>query len=102
MRIRLDDSVGLAGGAGDVARELRRRDRDRQRGEEFRLWIAMLDLELSPVDRRAVQARRGAGLQPRERESGAVETLRERDRGRIAETAGWRALVAEMDNAAKE
>src|SRR3984957_18850923 len=102
MRIRLDDSMGLAGGAGDVARKLRRRDARCQRGEEFRLRIAMLDLELSPVDRRSVQARRGAGLEARERESGAVETLRERDRGRIAETAGRCPLVAKVNYPAQE
>src|SRR5580700_9594526 len=62
----------------------------------------MLDLELSPVDRRAVQARRGSGLEPRERESGAVETLRERDRGRIAETAGRCPLVAKVNHPAQE
>ncbi len=62
----------------------------------------MLDFEPSPVDRRAVQARRGAGLEPRERESGAVEALRERDRGRIAETPGRRPLVAEVNHPAQE
>src|SRR5580700_11565900 len=62
----------------------------------------MLDLKLSPVDRRAVQATRGAGLEPRERESGAVETLRERDRGRIAETAGRCPLVAKVNHPTQE
>ena len=74
----------------------------RQRGEEFRLGIAKLDLELVPVDRRSVKARRRSGLEPPEREAGAVEALGERDRGRIAETSGRRSLVAKMDHAAQE
>ena len=62
----------------------------------------MLDLEPLPVDGRAVEPGRGPGLEPRERESGAVEALRERNRGRIAETPGRRPLVAEVDHAAEE
>ena len=102
MRVGLDDAVGLGGGAGDVARKLRRRDRGRHRGEEFRLGIAKLDLEALPVDGCAVEPGRGPGLEPPERESGAVQALGERDRGRIAEASGRRALVAEMDHSAQE
>jgi hypothetical protein len=43
--------MGFGGRAGDVAGELRRRNRGRQRGEEFRLGIAVLDLKPLPVDR---------------------------------------------------
>ena len=64
--------------------------------------IAVLDLKRVPVDRRPVEPRRGSGLEPREREAGAVQALGERDRGRIAEAAGGRSLVAEMDHAAQE
>ena len=73
-----------------------------QRREEFGLRIAVLDLEPRPVDGRAVEPGRGAGLEPSERESGGVEALGERDRGRIAEAAGRRALFAEMDDPAQE
>ena len=73
-----------------------------QRGEEFGLGIAVLDLEPLPVDRRAVEARRRPGLEPREGEPGRVETARKRHRGLIAEAPGRRALVAEMDHSAKE
>ena len=62
----------------------------------------MLDLEPLPVDGCAVEPGRGPGLEPREREAGAVQALGERDRGRIAETPGRRPLVAEMDHAAQE
>src|ERR1700678_2504606 len=90
MRIRLDDAVRLDGGARDVAGELRRRDPGRHRGEEFWLGIAVLDLKAVPVDRCAVEPRRRSSLEAREREPGAVQTLRERDRGRIAEASGRR------------
>ena len=59
MRIGADDAMGLGRGAGDVAGELRRRDPCRQRREEFRLGIAVLDLELHPsrsLSRRAEAA----------------------------------------------
>ena len=102
MRIRLDDAMGLGGGAGDVARELRRGDARRHRGEEFRLGIAVLDLKPVPVDRSAVEPGWRSGLEPPEREPGAVEALGERDRGRIAETPGRRTLVAEMNDSAQE
>ena len=62
----------------------------------------MLDLEPVPVDGRAVEPGRGAGLEPAERESGRVEAPRQRNRGRIAEAPGGRALLAEMDDAAEE
>ena len=75
MRIRLDDAMGLGGGAGDVARELRRRDRGRHRGEEFRLWIAKLDLEALPVDGCAVEPGRGSGLEPRRARSRRASRL---------------------------
>ena len=62
----------------------------------------MLDLEPLPVDRRAVEPRRRAGLEPTEREAGRVETSSERNRGGIAEPPGRRPLVAEVNDAAKE
>ena len=74
----------------------------RQRREELRLGIAVLELERRPVDRRAVEPRRRPGLEPAEREPGAVQALGERDRGRIAEAASGRPLVAEMDHPAQE
>src|SRR5271170_3541254 len=102
MRIRAHDAMGLRRGAGDMAWQLRRGDRGRQRGEELRLRIPVLDLEPRPVDRQAVEPRRSPGLEPRKGESGRVETLRELDRGLIAETPRRRALVAEVDYSAKE
>src|SRR6202453_3619588 len=102
MRIRLNDAMGLGGGAGDVAGELRSRDARRQRREKLRLGIAMLDLKALPVDGCAVEPRRRSRLEAREREPRAIETLRERDRGRIAEAPGRRPLVAEMDDASEK
>src|SRR5260370_13247137 len=102
MRIRLDDAMGFGIGAGDVAGELRRRDRIRHRGEEFRLRIAELDLKLLPVDCGSVEPGRRSGLEPAEREAGCVEALGERDGGWIAEASGRRPLVAEMDHTAKK
>ena len=102
MRIRPHDAVGLLRRAGDVARKLRRGDRCGQRGEEFGLGIAVLNLETLPVDGRAVEPRRGPGLEPRKGEPGRVETARKRHRGLIAEAPGRGALVAKMNHSAKE
>ena len=70
MRVGLDDAMGLGGRAGDVAWQLRPVTRRRQRGEELGLGIAELDLERGPVDRRAIEPGRRAGLQPPESEAG--------------------------------
>src|SRR6202167_3913433 len=78
-RIRLDDAMGFGIGAGDVARELRRGDPGRHRGEEFRLGIAVLDLETVPVDRSAVEPGWRSRLEPPAHDTGAVETLGERE-----------------------
>ena len=62
----------------------------------------MLNLETLPVDGRAVEPRRGPGLEPRKGEPGRVETARKRHRGLIAEAPGRGALVAKMNDSAKE
>ena len=102
MRIRADDAMGLGGGAGDVARALRRSDGRRQRGKELGLCVAVLDFEPLPIDRQAVESWRSSGFQPRKVEARRVETSRERHGRLIAEAPGRRAVVAEMDYAAKE
>ena len=102
MGVGADDAMGLLRRAGDVTGKLRRGDARGQRGEELGLQIAVLDLEPVPVDGRAVEPGRGAGLEAPERKARRVEAARERDRGRIAEAPGRRALFAEMDDPAEE
>ena len=62
----------------------------------------MLNFKLLPVDCRAVEAGRRSGLEPPKRKARRIQTLGERDRGRIAEAPGRGSLVAEMDNSAQE
>ena len=72
MRVGADDAMGLGRRAGDVAGKLRRGDRlwsarRRIRARSSPCWIS----SRVPVDRRPVEPRRRAGLQPAEREAGA-------------------------------
>ena len=51
---------------------------------------------------RAVEPRRRAGLEPPEREPGALKRARKAHRRRLADPAGRPVLLAEMDQAAQE
>ena len=102
VRVVAHDGMSRRGRAGDVAGDLRRRDRRGERGKRLGRIVAGLNLERAPVDARAIEARRRPGLQPAEREAGRVHAAGERDRRRVAEPAGRRPLIAEMDHAAQE
>ena len=90
------------GRAGDAALDLRRLDALGEHRERLRRLVAGLHLDRGPVDRRAVEPRRRAGLQPAEREAEPLERARKPDGGRLADPAGRRLLLADMDQAAQE
>ena len=89
-------------GPGDVAVDLRRRDPLGEGREGGRRVVAGLAFEPGPVDGAPVEPGRGAGLQPAEREPGALQRLGEADRRRIADPPGRAALGPDMDGAAQE
>ena len=103
MRIRPHDAMGLGGGAGDVAGKLTARrsprvSEEKNSGGSSPCWTSSASQSIV-----ARSSRGGVPVFSRaEREAGRVEALRQRDRGRVAEPAGRRALVAEMDHAAQE
>ena len=102
MHVGPDDGVGGLGGAGDAALDLRILDAFGQRRERLRRLVAGLHLQARPVDGAAVEARRGAGLQPSERKADALQGPRQADGGRLADPAGRGLLLADMDQAAQE
>ena len=59
-----DDGVGRFGRVGDVAGNLPRRDHLGQERERYGRVVARLHLEAVPLNRAAVEAGRGAGLEP--------------------------------------
>ena len=90
------------GGAGDAALDLRVRDPLGQRRERLRRLVAGLHLQARPVDGAAVEPRRRAGLQPAERKPKPLERRDKPSRRRLADPAGRRLLLADMDQAAQE
>ena len=70
-------------GPGDVADDLRRRDRPGEERERRGRVVALLDFQACPIDGRAVQAGRGAGLQPAHGKAEAVQRIRQADRRRL-------------------
>ena len=88
--------------ARDAALDLRRLDARGQHRERLGRLVARLHLDRGPVDRRAVEPRRRAGLEPAEREAEPLERERQAERRRLADPAGRRLLLADMDQAAQE
>ena len=102
MHIGPDHLMGRRRGPGDAALDLRRGDPLGHHRKRLRRIVAGLHLHRGPVDGRAVEPRRRAGLQPPEGEAGALEGSREPDRRRLADPARRPILLAEMDQPAQE
>ena len=73
-----------------------------QHRERLGRLVARLHLDRRPVDRRAVEPRRRAGLQPAERKAEPLQRQRQPDRRRLADPAGRRLALADMDQAAQK
>src|SRR6266481_7197981 len=99
MHIGPDHLMGCGGGPGDAALDLRGRDLFRHHRKRLRWIAAGLHFHRRPVDRRAIESRRSAGLQPAQREAGTLKRLRGPERRRLADAAGGPVLLAEMDQA---
>ena len=102
VEVRQDQRVALGARVGDVAIDLRPRDRFRQIGEGLRRVVARLALEAVIVDGPAVQPRRRTGLQPAGREAEPSQRRGQGARRPLADTAGRPSLFANMDDAAQE
>ena len=59
-------------------------------------------VDAGPVDGAAVEAGRGPGLEPPEREAEALERAGKTDRRPLADAAGGNLALADMDQAAQE
>ena len=70
--------------------------------ERLRRLVARLHLERGPVDGAAVEPRRRAGLEPAERKAEPLQRARKPERRRLADPAGRRLLLADMDQPAQE
>ena len=76
VEIGADDRVRVVGRPGDMAGDLGRRDFRGQRRKRHRWVVAMLDVQPIPMDRPAIEAGRGAGLQTAHLQAKSVEGLR--------------------------
>src|SRR5687768_16183619 len=81
----VDTVAGVKHVTGDL-RSIELSGRERERNRRI---VTRLDLETRKVDRSAVQARRGPGLQPTPLEAEVLERLRKIDGWGFAEPAGW-------------
>src|SRR2546425_742474 len=93
IEVRPDDLVRLWRRVREMARDLREREALGRPVKRPRLGVAPLLREPRVLDRRALEARRGAGLEPPEREPEIAQRAREVDRGELARPA--RALSRE-------
>ena len=73
-----------------------------EEGERARRVIAMLDLEAVPADGAAVEAGRGAGLEPAHAEPEPVEPGRQTEGRRLVHAAGRDLGLADMDQPVQE
>ena len=89
-------------GAGDRALHLRIGDALGQHRERLGRIVALLHLQRRPVDGRAVEPRRRAGLEPAQRKARAFERPGKAERRRLADPAGRDLPLADMDEAAQE
>ena len=87
---------------GDAALDLRRRDPVGHDRERLRRVVAGLHFNRGPVDGRAIEPRRRAGLQSSERKADSFEGSRKPHRRRLADPARRPVLFAEMDQAPQE
>src|SRR5690606_19539518 len=86
----------------DVAFDLRQRDRGRRIRERDRRIVARLRRRLAPVDRRRLDARGRAGLEPAALEADLLEEVREPPRGILAHATAARLRLAAVKESAKE
>src|SRR5580698_5981218 len=100
--MRLNQRMAGLGRAGDVTRDLRRLDLLGQEREGLGWIIARLLLQTMPIDGLRVETRRGAGLEPPEREAGPMQGHRQPDRWRFTDPAGRHGLTADMDEAVQK
>ncbi len=94
--------MGRRGRRGDVTRHLRCDDPVGHKRERRWRVVARLNVEPGPVDRAAVEARRGSGLEAAERKTFAGKGLRQAMRGRLADPAGGDLLVADVNETVQE
>ena len=97
MHVGPDHFMGRRRRPGDPALDLRRRDPVGHDRERLRRVIAGLHFNGGPVDSRAIEPRRRAGLQSSERKANPFEGSRKPHRRRLADPAGRPVLFAEMD-----
>ncbi len=100
--IALDDGVGRGARMGDAADDLRRRDPVGEKREGPGRVVAVLHFEPVPANGAAVEAGRGAGLEPAHVKAERIQPGRE-SKGRGLVDAPRRDLaLADMDEAAQE
>ena len=100
--VPLDDGVRCARRMRDAADHLRRRDRLGEEREGLGRIVAALNLESVPVDGAAVEAGRGAGLQPAHAKPEPVERVREAKGRGLADPPGRDLALADMDQPAQK
>ena len=102
MQVGADQVVDPWVRIGDMAVDLRCRDRLGQHREGLRRLVSRLPLEPGMIDGPAVEARRRARLQAAEREAEGFEGFRQTDRRRLADPARRPGLLADVDHPAQE
>ena len=86
----------------DPTLDLRGRDPVGHDRERLRRIVARLHFNSGPVDCRAIEPRRRAGLQSSERKADPLEGSREPHRRSLPDPAGGPVLLAEMDKSPQE
>ncbi len=102
MHIPANDVVRGPGRAGYTALDLRLVDARGEHGERLGRLIARLHLHRGPVDRAAVEARRGAGLQASQGEAEPCQRVRQAQHRCLADAAGGDASLPDVDQPAQK
>ncbi len=102
MHVGPDHFMGRRRRPGDPALDLRRRDPVGHDRERLRRIVAGLHFDRRPVDGRAIEPRRRAGLQSSERKADPFERGRKPHCRRLPDPSGRPVLLAEMDQASQE
>src|SRR6266550_3078063 len=98
LQMLLDDFLHLFAGPRDPARELPRSRHSLMEGESELVAVAVLTLDLAPVDGAAIDARRRAGLEARNCKANILNDLRHLNGRRVARpTRGDLGIGAEVD-----
>ncbi len=88
-----DDRMAFGRRMGDEAIDLRRDNGFGEKGEGLRLIIAALALQDRPIDRRAVEAGRGSGLEPPELQTHLLQPFSESDGWTFPHSSRWKGLA---------